>query len=186
MQTVTTIVEEIREISATLAACSSLAPSPTVNKALSRLVTLVMTTPAQVAHEVLQQLHQRDLIPLIRNKVLEAETELEFWWSCRLRGLDTLTWDTLTTFPYFNCYQDLTALEMRPIERLDGPVLFVGGGSLPLSALMMAQVYNRTVTIIDVNREAVMAAQSLVDRLGLVTWLPSSRLTLKPMCLHSR
>ncbi|MFM2424096.1 MAG: hypothetical protein RLZZ70_485 [Candidatus Parcubacteria bacterium] len=161
------ITSEIIAIANTLGACSSLQPSPVVDGALTRLVEIILTTPRDIATEVMTALRQEGIIERLQNYAMTAETALEHTWTHAFLQQSSLSWSDVKTFQYFLCYQALTALEMAELRTAAEPILFVGGGALPLSALIMAHDYNQPVRVIDNDADAVVGATALVTALGL-------------------
>lgn len=79
-------------------------------------------------------------------------------------------WDTLQRFIYYHNYELLTQKELEALFSEAGHVdhlLFVGGGPVPLSAILIAHQHMIHTTIIDSNLEAVEISRKVVKALGL-------------------
>jgi nicotianamine synthase len=98
---------------------------------------------------------------------MTAETALEQSWSSHFLMNNTGSWSDVQAFQYFSCYAALTALEMQALPRATTPVLFIGGGPLPLSVLIMAHDYGQAVRVIDKDEAAVASARALTEKLQL-------------------
>lgn len=162
-----TVIDEIVTITESLGACSSLAPSPVVNNLLTRLVDIVLMTPPDIASSVMSSVRELGIVARLQHYAMTAETALEFSYAYTYDTSSALTWNDIEKFPYYACYQTLTTLELKHLGVSASPVLFIGGGPLPLSALIMAHEYNRSVTIVDTDVQAVEAARRLVSKLQL-------------------
>ncbi len=75
----------------------------------------------------------------------------------------------LEVFPYFKRYDLLTNEELRMIDGNHAKnICFIGGGQLPISAIMYAQKTKTThITIIEKSARRVALAQRVVNALGL-------------------
>lgn len=168
--TTTILTNQIGTIAATFAGISSLAPSVAVNAIFSNLVQLVTTTPSSIAQRVLANPRVQAHASFIRSQSLIGETELEYCWTRYFLSKSKLPWEQLNKFPYFKNYENLTYLEIKALRHygVDArPVLFVGGGPLPLTACIMAHNYGLQVHVIDNDSQAVSLAKELVQKLGL-------------------
>ncbi|MFC7484043.1 nicotianamine synthase family protein [Luedemannella flava] len=101
----------------------------------------------------------------------EGESLLENAWARRvLTATDART--EAAAFPYVDNYEQLTRLELHALagagHRLESTrgVCFVGGGPLPLSAMLLCRTLAARVTVVDRDAEAVALSRRLVDRLG--------------------
>ena len=154
-----------------LSALPSRAPSPAADALFGELVaacvhaeiddvTQVLTDPRVIAVRT-------DLIRLCA----EGESLLESAWSHRvLAAADPHA--EAAAFPYLGNYQQLARLELHALaaagHRLGATraVCFVGGGPLPLSALLLSRLLRVPVTVVDRDVAAVDLARRLVDRLA--------------------
>lgn len=148
----------------TIAALPSYAPSPEINPLFNRLVEIALSSQDATPHLTKTQLSNLQRI------CNQAEYELEAHWAKRIAGSDAPN-TTLHAFPYYANYEKLTKLEWHSLlscqSHDDHSVLFVGGGPLPLTAMLLAKLYGQTVTILDYNSAACQAAQSVIAKLGL-------------------
>jgi hypothetical protein len=96
-----------------------------------------------------------------------AEYYLEYEWANKIVS-NTHPLEVLSRFPYMDCYKSLADTEIAQLQ-LHAPrarrILFVGGGPLPLSAILFADA-GYSVTAIDYNLEAVLLSRRLIQRLG--------------------
>ncbi|MCH8518984.1 methyltransferase, partial [Candidatus Gracilibacteria bacterium] len=78
-------------------------------------------------------------------------------------------WNTLKEFLYFQNYEDLSRLEYLNLSFycLPTKILFLGGGSLPLTAILLAKNYNVQCKVVDYDTEAVELGRKLIEKLGL-------------------
>ena len=145
---------------------SSLRPNPLVNFLLRHLVRIILHTNTTVAESVLQT-HAK-LAERARIVAGIAEGFLEQDWAFRILSHKKPN-IALSQFPYLSCYQSLAETEIHQIyERSPNAktILFLGGGSLPLSAILLARAGYK-VTVLDHDSVAVSLSTQIVKRLGL-------------------
>jgi nicotianamine synthase len=145
-----------------------LEPGPQVNALFTELVTLCCRTdvdaPAALADPRLQA-----VAPRLRQTAAVGEYQLERWWAGRISAGDA----QLARFPYLANYQDLTRLELGALAGAGiGPeklrrIGFLGGGPLPLSAILLARELGVPVEVVDRDAEAVVRARQVVDAVGV-------------------
>jgi nicotianamine synthase len=145
---------------------SSLRPNPLVNFLLRHLVRIILHTNATIAESVLDT--HAHLAERARTIAGIAEGFLEQDWAfCILSHKKPNL--ALSQFPYLSCYQSLAETEIQQIRERSpnaNTILFLGGGSLPLSAILLAQAgYN--VTVLDHDSVAVSLSAQIVKRLRL-------------------
>jgi nicotianamine synthase len=107
----------------------------------------------------------------VRHLSARGEAALEMTWS----HICTSAADpqhAIQKFPYYQNYRALVAGEWSLLNACrthtnHTSVLFVGGGPLPLSAIILAQEWSVSVTVIDHDHEAIVAATALIATLGL-------------------
>lgn len=82
--------------------------------------------------------------------------------------------DLVASLPAWNVYVSLAGKEMQAFESIpeaaaspSEPILFVGSGPLPLSAIVMRMNGRTNTTCLDLNPEACEVSKRLVRRLGL-------------------
>lgn len=159
-----TMTSEIRALYKTISEQTSYKPTPLTNRLFRRLVALALSGDA-----ALQTLTPKEIANLQRISSL-AEYELEMHWAKRIASSDTPD-ATLQTFPYYSNYEKLTKLEWFALRscqnHTEHAVLFVGGGPLPLTAILLATSYGQAVAILDYDSAACQAAQSVIAKLGL-------------------
>jgi len=106
----------------------------------------------------------------------QAEFEMEMYFSLLLGREDKLDLEDLRRFWYRENYRDLIRQEIRgledlipgaPIAKDDRPIIFVGAGPLPLSAIDYYLQLGKPCVCIEKNAQAAKAGQALIDKLGL-------------------
>lgn len=99
-----------------------------------------------------------------------AEYELEKYWATKIIQSENPQ-ETLKEFPYYQNYMDLTRLEVCSLQSCMNhdihKAIFVGGGPLPLTAIVLATRYNMSVTILDHDENAIALSQELIYSLKL-------------------
>jgi nicotianamine synthase len=155
-----------------LRAQGDLAPSPVVNALFADLVGACVyagagDVPATLADPRIREVRS-DLIRLCA----AGESRLEQAWARRaLAAADARA--EAAAFPYLGNYEQLARLELHALAGAGlGPetirrVCFVGGGPLPLSAMLLCRALARHVTVVDRDVDAVELARRLVGRLGM-------------------
>lgn len=140
----------------------SLEPNPQTNALFSNLV-----------HTVLNASSRGTLLPATERKKLQqlcgyAEYLLELHWCKKI--LASGKKETLEEFPYLRNYRDLTTMEVGALiaAKNNGKrFVFIGGGPLPLTALLLAREFHKEVVVLDTNKEAVTYGQQLIACMGL-------------------
>lgn len=138
-------------------------PSKTVNSLFAELVKVA--------------LNDRDFNVLDSNKLKKlqricslSEFELEKNWANKIIKSSN-AFLTLDHFPYVDNYRKLTKMEWYSLlscsKHGDHNVLFVGGGPLPMTAIILASEYNKKVTILEKDTEAVEISKKLIKHLNL-------------------
>ncbi len=140
----------------------SLAPSVKTNDFFTKLIEYVKKDDYEditITSEVLEI-----------NKICAlAEYELEKFWNTKIVGSADARKE-LQNFIYYSKYTDLTRLEIINAKYFFGNIehiLFVWGGPLPLTSIILAQEYSIRSTIIDNSEEAVLLSKKLVAILWL-------------------
>lgn len=145
-----TVIEKVMNL-------PQLAPCPEVNQAFSELVAAVIKNPQWQPDD--GALHRA-----VRCRCSEAEGRLECFWAQKIIQAD----DPLAAvekFPYQSNYRELTAREVRLIEksglRLDmaSKVAIIGSGPLPLTAWWLYKSMGAQVTHVDVCPVAIELAR---------------------------
>lgn len=163
---------EIESIFNRLTGLQDLEPSSEVNLLLSRLVRLCVTIPDLHSDRVLTDPAIRTLTPRLRQLCGQAEYLLERHWARSIVAANN-PHDRLAAFPYLRNYEQLTELELHMLAGLGcdlsglNRICFIGGGPLPLSALLLGQRLHAVVDVVDRDREATALARDVSGRLGL-------------------
>jgi len=165
-----TISQQIISIAEQLEGFSSLSPRAEVNNLFSALVDLVIQTPGTIATEVLATSVVQTVVPQLQLLSAQGESALELYWAEKFLAKLHISIGDLEEFPYFANYEALTALEMTALQKhnlLTEPILFVGGGPLPLTAILLAHRYGIRFRVIDCDAKAVLVSTRLIQKLGL-------------------
>jgi len=161
-----------------LRAHNSPAPSPAVNALFADLVSACVSGDATDAAAALSDPRivgvRADLIRLCA----EGESLLENGWARRvLAAADARA--EMAAFPYLGNYEQLARLELHALAGAGHRpqdtrrVCFIGGGPLPLSAMLLCSRLTAHITVVDRDIEAVELSRRLVDRL-----LPAQRISV--------
>jgi nicotianamine synthase len=149
----------------------SLAPSPEVNALFQDLVRVCVQADEHAAPPVLADVRIRRLRPDLLRICSLGESLLEQAWARRvLEAADP--WAQLGLFTYLPNYRQLIRLEVRTlagaghVPRLGSRVCFLGGGPLPVSALLMHRELGAAIDVVDNEPRAAGIARQLLDRLA--------------------
>ncbi|MBK2356677.1 nicotianamine synthase family protein [Francisella hispaniensis] len=138
-------------------------PSEKVNSAFSSLVKLAMKYDSKIELSEEKKEHLQYLSA-------EAEYQLEKYWVNKIVNSSNPIKE-LETFPYYKNYQDLTTLEYNSLcscaEHKDHKFIFIGGGFLPLTSIVLASKYNISSKIIDIDKEVTEKSKILIKALKL-------------------
>jgi nicotianamine synthase len=159
---VDTIVE-INRLYEEISQLKDFSPGEKVNDSFSRLVQLAMKYDKKI--ELCEDKKQH-----LQQLSAEAEYQLEKYWADKIiNSVDPVK--ELETFPYFKNYQDLTTLEYNSLHSCvahkDHKFIFIGGGFLPLTSMVLASKYNTPSTIIDIDKEVTAKSRILIKVLKL-------------------
>lgn len=156
-------VTSIKDLYQELQALDDYRPSKKINQLFTQLVQFVLNPESK------NDLTKEEVAKL--QKICQlAEYELEKHWAQKIiKGVD----DSILTrsFPYFDNYTKLTQLEWFSLlsctihQRHD--ICFVGGGPLPLTAIILAEKYVKSVTVLDRDSEACQISRRLIKKLKL-------------------
>ena len=154
-----------------LQALEDFRPSSPVNRLFQNLVSLSTEALNDLeCRRILKSRTVRPILPGLRALCAKGETELERHWALRLLAAEDPGLE-LMRFPYFRNYQDLTRLEVQALDLCRGRrcrrAVFVGGGPLPLSALLMARDHGFSVVVLDRDPEAVELSRRVTERLDV-------------------
>jgi len=154
-----------------LSRLSDLAPAPEVNALFGELVRICVHADSRAAPLVLADTRIRRLRPDLVRLCSQGESLLEQAWARRvLQAADP--WVELGRFPYLENYQQLTRLEVHTLAgagHVLGPgshICFLGGGPLPLSALLMHRELGVAVDVVDNEPGSADVARRLLSRLA--------------------
>jgi nicotianamine synthase len=164
------LCERIVRLHERLSCLGSLAPAPEVNALFQELVRVCVHADDRVAPPVLADARIRRLRPDLLRLCSQGESLLEQAWARRvLAAADP--WAELSRFTYLENYQRLSRLEMHTLRgaghvpRPGGRVCFLGGGPLPVSALLMHRELG-AVDVVDNEPQAADLARRLLNRLA--------------------
>jgi nicotianamine synthase len=149
----------------------SLAPGPGVDELFGELVQVCVRTDQSASPRVLADPRVRELMPDLQRICAEGESFLEQVWAHRVIG-SADPWAELAQFPYLDNYRQLTRLELHALagaghrRRQAGRVCFLGGGPLPLTAVLMRADLGTPVDVVDNRAEAVDLARRVIGRLA--------------------
>jgi nicotianamine synthase len=154
-----------------LSRLDDLAPAPGVNALFQELVQVCVHADDRAAPPVLADARIRRLRPGLLRLCSQGESLLEQAWAHRvLEAADP--WAELSRFTYLENYQQLSCLEMHTLRgaghvpRPGGRVCFLGGGPLPVSALLMHQELGAAVDVVDNEPQAADLARRLLNRVA--------------------
>jgi nicotianamine synthase len=165
------LCQQILAIHSILAQSPSLEPGPVVNESFAELVRLCEYRSATDIDRVLNDPRIKALTPQLRQLCATGEFLLERSWAHRIIGAadpDT----ELASFPYRANYEELTRLEMHALAGVGldlnrvRRVCFLGGGPLPLSAMLISRTLSAPVDVVDVSGEAIALATLVAERAG--------------------
>jgi nicotianamine synthase len=164
------LCERIVRLHEQLSCLDSLAPGPEVNALFEELVRVCVHADDRAARRVLADARIRRLRPDLLRLCSRGESMLEQAWA---RGVLEAAdpWAELGRFSYLENYEQLSRLEVHTLAAAGhvpqaGRVCFLGGGSLPLSALLMHRDLGAAVDIVDNEPQAADLARRLLDRLA--------------------
>ncbi len=138
----------------------SYAPSKEVNGLFSELVSKATNTKDEERLTPKEHIRLRDMCAV-------AEYELEKHWALKISSGE----NDLLDFPYYENYADLTKIEMSALtlckSHMKHRILFVGGGPLPMTAIILARTYGLRLTVIDNDPFAAELSLAVIRKLKL-------------------
>jgi nicotianamine synthase len=149
----------------------NLAPAPEVDALFSELVRACVHADDRVAPLVLADARIRRLRPGLLRLCSRGESLLEQAWAYRVLGAED-PWTELGRFTYLDNYEKLSRLEARTlagaghIPRQGSRVCFLGGGPLPVTALLLHRELGVAVDVIDNEPGAAGLARQTLSRLA--------------------
>jgi nicotianamine synthase len=138
-------------------------PTPATNEAFSKLVTFCLTAKQEDI-----TLESSDITKL-QTLCSKAESEMELYWAQKIITSKDPNKELLA-FWYYTNYTDLVTLEYDTFSKVKKNVrniLFVGGGSLPLTAIMLSKEYGMICTVLENDKKSYELSKQLVITLGL-------------------
>jgi hypothetical protein len=154
-----------------LASQEDLSPNnPAVNQGLGALVaTLQQWQATGFGADLIEDARLANVakgLPLICGK---AECEMEKWWARRILESVCPGVQALEAFWYLENYRELCRAEYDLLDRPEGGhFAFLGSGSLPVTAILLAQDHpDIEVDCIDCDGEACELAELVIKRLNL-------------------
>jgi nicotianamine synthase len=145
----------------TIVQLKSLKPSKETNEAFSSLVEFCERNhPISLKSNEVERL--RDLCSI-------AEYEMELYWSKKICDSKN-PYKDLEAFWYYKNYEQLVELEYSNsacLYKNIKNVIFVGGGPLPLTAIMLYKKYNIACSILERDKTSYLRSLALVEKLGL-------------------
>jgi len=154
-----------------LSRLGNLAPAPEVDALFEELVRVCVRADGRAAAAVLADARIQRLRPDLLRLCSQGESLLEQAWAHGvLEAADP--WAELGRFPYLDNYQQLSRLEVHTlagaghVPRPGRRVCFLGGGPLPLSALLMHRELGAAMNIVDNEPQAADLARRLLERLA--------------------
>jgi nicotianamine synthase len=168
----TDLCEQIMAVHDTLARLPDLEPGPVVNDLFADLVRFCEYRDGEDAGQILGDPRIRALIPQLRQLCATGEFLLERSWARSIVGSDDPD-AQLARFPYLANYEELTSLELHALAGVGldlsqvRRLCFLGGGPLPLSALLMNRDLTVPVDVVDVSAEATVLGTEVTSRVSL-------------------
>ncbi|MFB9328763.1 nicotianamine synthase family protein [Paenibacillus aurantiacus] len=165
----------IREVYKGLAEESDLSPTNlAVTNLIDRLKTRLLHSysPDEV-QAVLSDPFVREVQPDLLAKLSVYESESERYYSRQFCQSEQSGLDAITRLPGWNIYQSLVTRELQLLRRfswqgrLESPIVFVGSGPMPLSAILLHLYSDIDVIGLEVDDEAYAISRDLLDCLGL-------------------
>ncbi len=154
----------------------------TIRELYKKIEELKDFTPSTEVNELFTQLVEKSVkysldakltrYEISRLQILsaKAEYELEKYWSLRIISSNNSI-EEFKKFPYIKNYIDLTKLEIFTLmgcsKHDNHEVVFIGGGPLPMTAIVLSLYHNIKSTIIDMDEDAVNLSEKLIKQLDL-------------------
>jgi nicotianamine synthase len=164
--------DRIQAIHGALSALVDVEPGPVVNALFTDLVDLSEHRRGENPETVLRDPRIVALTPRLRQLCARGEYLLERSWARRIiAATDPLA--ELSAFPYLSNYQQLTRLEIHALAGVGvdlsqiGRICFLGGGPLPLSAILMNWQLSVPVDVVDVSAQAAGLGLDVTRKLSV-------------------
>lgn len=165
------LCDTLVRLHADLSRLESLAPAPEVNALFAELVHVCIDTGDEAAALVLADTRIRQLRADLLRLCSQGESLLEEAWALRLAAAADPEAE-LSRFPYLENYHRLSRLELHTlagaghVPRQGHRVCFLGGGPLPLSALLTHRHLGGAVDVVEKEPLAADLARRLFSRLA--------------------
>lgn len=162
------ITEELRGIHDSLAGLSR-EPSEELRAVMGKIAAISsQAMPQDDSERIIGSIS--DILPSLRMMQSEAESLLELAWARRaIAAADAR--ETIGLFPYYRGYTLLVEAEMKELQPMFQTPLrtavFIGCGPMPITAILLAELYGVRVLCIDSDRTALDTASELVRKAGL-------------------
>jgi hypothetical protein len=166
----------VSEVHRLLRSASDLSPAnPAVADMIARFrQRLKVSYRLEAVEAVLEDRRIRPIRRELLAMLSKVEGLEELYEAKRLIGETGNGLDLLASLPSWSVYESLAGKEMQCFESIrdsasspSEPILFVGSGPLPLSAIVMRLNGRTNTTCLDLNPEACEVSERLVRRLGL-------------------
>lgn len=156
-------MNKIRNIYNKIIELEDLSPSPLVNEIFTELVDLVKQLDST------EELTIKEISNL-QKICAESEYLMEKYWANEIINAPKPL-EKLREFVYYKNYLDLTKLEWLNISACNvhswHDIIFCGGGPLPMTAIILAIEFDLNSTVLDIDRDACILAQKVIQKLGL-------------------
>jgi nicotianamine synthase len=164
------IIKNLSGIAEQLRQLDDFSPRPQVNNLLSQLVHIVDQTNTEVAARVMADPLVSGHVPFFQEISARSESALEKYWSSYIASAVEPS-VVLREFTYFSNYELMTKDEVALLKKygldINKRALFIGGGALPLTAILMAIEHGYQVDCLDNDEETCLLAEKLIQSLGL-------------------
>lgn len=129
-------------------------------------------TPEEVKY-VMSNVEVAPLQKALLAKLSEAEYQMELFDSRHLCNQPEFGLASLFQYKNWGNYESLVGEELKQLrkisrpEEITSPIVFVGSGPLPLSALLLHLMLNVSVFCLDIDVDACEAARFMMERINL-------------------
>lgn len=150
----------IKEIYNKIKQISDFKPSPEVNTLFTSLVSWAVDIKESEG-DMLSEEDKEDL----RSICSTAEYEMEKYWAQKI-----LEGQSIKDFWYYKNYSELTHLEWSSIcycKEHRHKVLFIGGGPLPMTSIILALEHGIESIVLEKDEEAYSLSKEVIKRIGL-------------------
>ncbi|MBV6634048.1 MAG: hypothetical protein KI792_13560 [Alphaproteobacteria bacterium] len=125
---------------------------------------------------IMQEPSVRAIASFVQGRMMASERRIERAWAEQLLAERKLTMQTLRNYWYYANYNGLCDNELDLLHRGEpglsltyerDRIAMVGGGSLPLTAIMLHDMAGVPVTVVDYNPRCCQIARKMVRELGV-------------------